>query len=292
MNFLDFSSSLTINDESCITIGSFDGFHLAHKFLINLTLKMSKFLNMKSLIFTFVEHPHLNRDLILTKEEKLEMIKNFGFDYLILLKRDIFDIKSEDFLRILKHKYKVKWIVIGYNHRFGNNREGDRMLLSRSIEDFGFGLTIVPPIDFEGIEISSSNIRRLIKDGNIDLANKLLGYNYFIRGEVIKGKGLGKKLGFPTINIKFNQEKLIPKQGVYLSKVFIREKAYYSATYVNQLIESYIFDFNEEIYGELVKVEFIKFISEAKKFDNLDDLKKKIEKDVNIALNFLSEQPL
>ncbi|MEO0143331.1 MAG: bifunctional riboflavin kinase/FAD synthetase [candidate division WOR-3 bacterium] len=290
MKFLNFSSS-KIEDETCITIGSFDGFHLAHKLLINVTLDLSKYFNIRSLIFTFIEHPHLNKDLILTKDEKLEMLKNFNFDYVVLLDRSVFDIKREEFLKILKENFKVKWIVIGYNHKFGNRREGDKVFLSQNVENFKFGLIIMPPIELEGIEISSSNIRKFIKEGKIEIANKLLGYNYFVKGEVIKGKGLGKEIGFPTINIKVSEEKLIPKQGVYLTKSYIKNKIYYSATYVGQVIESYVFDFNEEIYGEIVKTEFIKFISEAKKFDNLEDLRKKIERDVRIALNFLSEQP-
>jgi len=286
MTFLDFFNS-KIKEKTAITIGSFDGFHLAHKFIINLTIQTSKLLNSKSLIFVFIEHIYKNSDLILTKEEKLEMLKNFDIDFIVLLDKRTFEITREEFLKILKENFNVSWIIVGYNHRFGYKRQGDTFFLNENIKNYEFGLTIVPPIKVENIEISSSNIRKFIKEGKIEIANKLLGYNFFLKGSVKKGKGIGNKLGFPTANIIIENEKIMPLEGVYLTKTYIENEAFFSATYVKDIVETHIFNFNRDIYGEIIKVEFIRRISDIMKFENFDELKKKIENDIKIAKNLI-----
>mgnify|MGYP000104627054 CR=1 FL=1 len=286
MLILDFFNS-KINEKTSITIGSFDGFHLAHKFIINLTIKTSKLLNSKSLVFVFVEHIYKNSDLILTKEEKLEILKNFDIDFVVLLDKRAFEITREEFLKALKENFNVVWIIVGYNHRFGYKREGDTIFLNENIKNYEFGLTIVPPIKIENIEISSSNIRRFIKEGKIEIANKLLGYNFFLKGSVIKGKGIGNKLGFPTANITIEKEKIIPLEGVYLTKTYIENNEFFSASYVKDVVETHIFNFQGDIYGKTIKVEFIKRISDIIKFENFDELKKKIENDIKIAKDLI-----
>ncbi len=277
-----------ISDRTCMTIGSFDGLHMAHRFLIDITIQNSKALGLKSMIFTFIEHPHLDQDLILTKDEKLEFLKGFNADYVVLLDRSAMSIKKDEFIEILRTNFNVSWIVIGYNHRFGKNREGDSLYLAKNVNNFRYGLTIVPPIQYEGIDVSSSNIRKLIKDGNVELANKLLTYNFFLKGKVVKGKGIGKKLGFPTANLQINPQKILPKRGVYLTKTYIDELTYHSATYVGDIVETYIFNFEENIYDKLIKIEFIKRISDEVKFSDVESLKRKIENDINLAKEALS----
>ncbi|MCS7245857.1 MAG: riboflavin biosynthesis protein RibF [candidate division WOR-3 bacterium] len=275
-----------IKEKLCATVGTFDGLHLAHKFIINLTINTSKFLETKSAIFAFVEHIYRNKDLILTKDEKIEMLKKIPLDYLILLGKDTFSIRREEFLEILKKRFNVFWVVVGYNHRFGYMKEGNRTYLSEVLENFEFGLTIVPPIKLGNIEISSSNIRKFIKSGEIEIANKLLGYNFFIEGKVIKGKGLGKKIGFPTANIYIPNAKIIPALGIYASRTIIDNSIFYSVSYVGEIVENHIFDFNENIYDKQIRVEFLKKISDVEKFESIENLRKKIEKDILRAREF------
>lgn len=286
MIFLDFFNS-KIKEKTTMTIGSFDGFHLAHKFIINLTIQTSKLLNSKSLIFVFIEHLYKNSDLILTKGEKLEMLENFNVDFVVLLDKRTFEITREEFLRILKENFNVNWIIVGYNHRFGYQRQGDTLFLNENVKNYDFGLTIVPPIKIENIEISSSNIRKFIKEGKIEIANKLLGYNFFLKGIVKKGKGVGKKLGFPTANITIESEKIIPFEGVYLTKTYIEDNEFFSASYVKDTVETHIFNFNGNLYGKTIKVEFIKRISDIVKFEDFDELKRKIENDIKIAKDLI-----
>jgi riboflavin kinase/FMN adenylyltransferase len=287
MLILDFFNS-KIKEKTSVTIGSFDGFHLAHKFIINLTIQTSKLLNSKSLIFIFIEHLYKNSDLILTKEEKLEMLKNFDVDFVVLLDKRTFEITREEFLKILKENFNVNWIIVGYNHRFGYKRQGDTFFLNENIKNYEFGLTIVPPIKIENIEVSSTNIRKFIKEGKIEIANKLLGYNFFLEGVVEKGKGFGRQIGFPTANIKVKDEKIIPFEGVYLTKTYIENNEFFSASYVKDTIETYIFNFNENLYNKVIKVEFIRRISDVLKTESVEELKRKIENDINLAKSLIS----
>jgi riboflavin kinase / FMN adenylyltransferase len=287
MLILDFFNS-KIKEKTSVTIGSFDGFHLAHKFIINLTIQTSKLLNSKSLIFIFIEHLYKNSDLILTKEEKLEMLKNFDVDFVVLLDKRTFEITREEFLKILKENFNVNWIIVGYNHRFGYKRQGDTFFLNENIKNYEFGLTIVPPIKIENIEVSSTNIRKFIKEGKIEIANKLLGYNFFLEGVVEKGKGFGKQIGFPTANIKVKDEKIIPFEGVYLTKTYIENNEFFSASYVKDTIETYIFNFNENLYNKVIKVEFIRRISDVLKTESVEELKRKIQNDINLAKSLIS----
>jgi riboflavin kinase/FMN adenylyltransferase len=287
MLILDFFNS-KIKEKTSVTIGSFDGFHLAHKFIINLTIQTSKLLNSKSLIFIFIEHLYKNSDLILTKEEKLEMLKNFDVDFVVLLDKRTFEITREEFLKILKENFNVNWIIVGYNHRFGYKRQGDTFFLNENIKNYEFGLTIVPPIKIENIEVSSTNIRKFIKEGKIEIANKLLGYNFFLEGVVEKGKGFGRQIGFPTANIKVKDEKIIPFEGVYLTKTYIENNEFFSASYVKDSIETYIFNFNENLYNKVIKVEFIRRISDVLKTESVEELKRKIENDINLAKSLIS----
>jgi riboflavin kinase/FMN adenylyltransferase len=287
MLILDFFNS-KIKEKTSVTIGSFDGFHLAHKFIINLTIQTSKLLNSKSLIFIFIEHLYKNSDLILTKEEKLEMLKNFDVDFVVLLDKRTFEITREEFLKILKENFNVNWIIVGYNHRFGYKRQGDTFFLNENIKNYEFGLTIVPPIKIENIEVSSTNIRKFIKEGKIEIANKLLGYNFFLEGGVEKGKGFGRQIGFPTANIKVKDEKIIPFEGVYLTKTYIENNEFFSASYVKDTIETYIFNFNENLYNKVIKVEFIRRISDVLRTESVEELKRKIENDINLAKSLIS----
>ena len=287
MLILDFFNS-KIKEKTSVTIGSFDGFHLAHKFIINLTIQTSKLLNSKSLIFIFIEHIYKNSDLILTKEEKLEMLKNFDVDFVVLLDKRTFEITREEFLKILKENFNVNWIIVGYNHRFGYKRQGDTFFLNENIKNYEFGLTIVPPIKIENIEVSSTNIRKFIKEGKIEIANKLLGYNFFLEGVVEKGKGFGRQIGFPTANIKVKDEKIIPFEGVYLTKTYIENNEFFSASYVKDTIETYIFNFNENLYNKVIKVEFIRRISDVLRTESVEELKRKIQNDINLAKSLIS----
>ncbi len=293
----DFSS----NKKSIVTIGTFDGVHLGHKVILNRLNEIAKKTKNKSILLTFFPHPRhvLHTDdqemkLINTLDEKKVLLEKTGLDNLVVheFTKKFSRIKSANFVRdILVEKLKVHTLVIGYDHHFGRNREGSFQELTALAGLYDFNIEMISPQLFEEAAVSSTKIRQLIEKGEMEKANHYLGYEFYLKGKVIKGDSLGKTIGFPTANIEVNNKwKLHPADGVYAVKVMLKESEYmgmmnigFKPTFENKekTLEVNVFNFNDDIYGEELEIKFVKKVREEKKFENLDALKQQLQIDKN-----------
>lgn len=289
---------------SVVVLGNFDGIHIGHRELINKANEMSKKLGLKSLVFTFNPHPSFvlaNKepvDLIYLSDEKARIIDDI--DLFVEYPYDLETAKMtpEDFLsEIVCKQLNAKVIIVGEDYRFGNKRKGDIGLLERLSTKYGYKLIAIKKVSYDNDIISSTWIRKEIKDGHIEQGNKLLGHNFSILGKVVEGKKNGRKLGFPTANIKPSKNKLLPPNGVYLSIIYVNNIKYNSITNVGtnptlngeeKVVETHILDFNEDIYGQEVVVELVKFIRKEKKFNSLDELKEAISENVEYLKKYIA----
>lgn len=273
----------TTLDESIGAIGFFDGVHLGHQRLINTAIDKAKNENIYSSCITFKHDPYevikkiSTTDHLNSLKTRLSLIENLGVDIIYLLDFDkkMASLKPEDFIKLLKY-LKIKSLCCGPDFRFGEKGSGNPELLNHYLPT-----TIVPFEMFDQEKISSSIIEKLIMMGNIEKANEQLGYYYFLIGEVIHGNKVGRTINFPTANLKVN-ELIIPKSGIYLGYAIVEDKIYkaminigYNPTINKQeqlRIEAYLLDFNEEIYGEIIQVGFIKRLRDEIKFNSKDEL--------------------
>ncbi len=284
--------------KSIITIGTFDGIHLGHQKIIKTLVKESLSKNLLANILTFFPHPRmvLNKDLkiklidtIIEKEKKL---KNLGVNTLIIhpFTKEFSKMTSVEFTRdILIKKLNIYKIILGYDHRFGKNRESSVKDLIELGIDYNFKVEVLDAKKINSINISSTKIRKAIQTGDINKANLYLGRNFEINGNVVKGKGIGKKIGFPTANIIIKENyKLIPHKGVYLIKAKIKNKSYYGMMNIgnrptlngkNETLEVNIFNFNENIYGKSLAIFFLNKIRNEIKFDSIEKLSNQLQKD-------------
>jgi len=286
--------------------GNFDGIHLGHKALIEEGKKLGEIFKTKLILLSFEPHPYLlfhkwrKNFLITTMEEKKEMLKNYGVNELWIMNfneklaetpPEIFAFKLLD-LPLLR-------VILGPDHTFGKDKKGNIFTIIEIAREKGKIVTVFPYITYKNRKISSTRIRELIEEGEIEEANKLLGYKYFLTGRRVKGKGRGKKLGYPTINLKVPEEKLKPKPGVYIIEAQIKNKKYKGLMYYgsrptfnerNKIFELYLFNFKNDIKEEKIKVFVHKFIREDIKFKNEKELIKQIEKDINIGYTYFLEK--
>jgi riboflavin kinase/FMN adenylyltransferase len=240
---------------------------------------------MKILLITFRKHPRLDENLLFSEDEKMEFLENLGVDFVLLLEREDMEIKAEEFLRILIENFGVKRLVMGFNHRFGKDKEGDPPFIISKMEDFPIEVLVFPPIKINGITVSSSNIRKLLLDGRVEEVIPLLGRRYSLKGRKVRGRGFGRILGFPTANLEVDREKLIPKDGVYA--VYLPELDKFGVMHIGERptfslgksLEVHILDFDGDV-GETLKVEFIRRIRDVKKFESEDELREAIAKDI------------
>ena len=294
-------------NKTIITIGTFDGVHLGHKVILNRLNKISKKTKHKSVLLTFFPHPRhvLQKDdqemkLINTLNEKQYLLEKVGLDNLVMheFTKEFSRIRSINFVRdILVEKLNVHTLVIGYDHHFGRNREGSIAELKVLSELYDFNIEMISPQLFQDVTVSSTKIRQLLEKGEIEKANHYLGYDFFINGEVVKGNGIGKTIGFPTANILIkNKWKLLPSDGVYAVKVNINDRCFKGMMNIGQKptvdgkgksLEVHIFDFSNDIYGKAIKVKVIKRIRDEKKFKDLQGLKKQLFIDKNRVIQIL-----
>lgn len=284
--------------ESVVTIGNFDGLHMGHQVLLKKAIEYAKANNVTSIVFTFKNHPvnYFRPDSIkniITNEEKVKILKSMGVDYVINILFDEYmtKISGYDFVKeILLDTLGAKKIIVGHDFTFARNKEGNIKLLQELSTQYGFSLEIVNPIKLDDVRISSTYIRKLISDGNVEDVYKYLGRNYKLSGEVIHSKKLGRTIGFPTANISINENMIVPKIGIYATKVYISGETYYGATNVgynptvngeNLSIETNILEFNEDIYGKIITIEFLERIRDEKKFNGIEELKSQLKKDTN-----------
>jgi riboflavin kinase/FMN adenylyltransferase len=285
---------------SVLTIGSFDGIHLGHKKLMELTKEAALKFNSVSIVLTFYPHPlkvlkpERKIHLITTFDKKIELIRHIGIDYLIYINftPEFSKMTPEDFIKdVIYSKLKPLRIIVGHDFSFGNGKTGNTSLLEKLAVELGFDLIVVSPVKVDGQIVSSTLIRKLVLSGDVSLVKNFLSRYYSVHGNVIKGSGRGKLIGYPTANI-IPEEELFPKDGVYASIVKIDNKIYNAVsntgsnpTFLNESrrIESYIFNYNDDLYNKDIEVFFIKRLRDEIKFDSVNSLKAKIKEDVDIA---------
>jgi len=287
-------------NKAVVTIGAFDGVHIGHKKILNRLTELSSLVNGESVLITFWPHPRfvLKKDaepigLLNTLEEKIHLLDSYKIDHLLILNfnEEFAKLTADAFIEnILIKSIGTRFLVLGYDHRFGNNREGSIDYLNANKERFGIESIEIPKQEIESLAISSTLIRKALLNGDSTVANQNLGYPYLLRGFVIEGNKLGRTIGFPTANIFIeDQDKLIPKNGVYAVYVYIEGERYKGMLNIGvrptinndkrRTIEVHIFDFNEDVYGKTVRLELITYIRDEVKFNGIDALIEQLKKD-------------
>ncbi|WP_262711480.1 bifunctional riboflavin kinase/FAD synthetase [Chryseobacterium sp. SNU WT5] len=268
----------------------FDGVHLGHQSIISKLNAISKGKDLESAILTFWPHPRKvfspsdDLKLLNTIEEKKYLLEKNDLQHLFLKEfdEDFRNLTGEEFVKqVLVNKLKVQHLIIGYDHTFGKNKSGDFSLLKKLGPECGFEVEQVEAVNYKDLNISSTQIRNALSSGEIISANEMLGYNYSITGKVVHGKKIGRTIGYPTANIEVDAIKLLPKKGAYIVDVFVNNTPYKgmlsigtNPTVEGKLIttEVYILDFNDDIYGEEISVNFRDFLHEEIKFESLEKL--------------------
>jgi len=291
-----------------VTTGTFDGVHCGHMEILNRLKTLAKERNGETVLVSFhphprtVIHPDFDTKLIHTIDEKIERLEKAGIDHFVIIPftKEFSRTSSLEFVRdILIQKLNTKILVIGYDHQFGRNREGSIADLEEFAITYGFEIEQIPVQTFEDINISSTKIRKALAEGDIDMANKYLGYEFFLTGNVIHGQKLGKLIGFPTANIDVhNENKLIPTNGVYAVQVRINKACFGGMLNIGskptvsesnqRSIEVHVFDFNEDLYGQEISVHFKRRIRSEQKFDGVEALGDQLQIDKTSALEILA----
>lgn len=286
---------------SYVALGSFDGLHSGHLSLVNKIIELANENKGRSIVYTFKNHPRTlikgatPPKLLMDNESKEEILEALGVDliYFEEFNEEYMKLTPEGFIKYLCEKFKVKGIVVGFNYRFGYKNIGNIEMLKELSTKYGYELYVMEPCNYENEVISSTRIRDELLNGNVDKAMKMLNRPYIIKGKVVHGKKLGRTIGFSTANLDYSKEALIPRKGVYYTNVQWQGKIYKGITSVGNnptvngdklTIETYILDFNNDLYGHNIKVYFIKKIRDEKKFNSIDDLVIQLKKDKDYAL--------
>ncbi|MCZ6692877.1 MAG: bifunctional riboflavin kinase/FAD synthetase [Bacteroidetes bacterium] len=290
-----------------VTSGTFDGVHLGHKVILKRLIQLAKKRQGESVVLTFWPHPRFvlypndtSLKLLSTFQEKASYLSDLGIDHLIKIEftKKFSQLSSEEFIHnILIDKIGTKLLVIGYDHRFGKNREGSFQYLANNSHKYGFEIEEIPRQDIENIAVSSTKIRNALESGEIKTANEFIGNNYSLTGKVIKGSQIGRDLGFPTANIVVEESyKLIPADGAYAVKIGYQDRWYNGMLNIGfrptvngttRTIETHIFDFNQNLYGQVLTIGFVEKIRGEKKFENLEALSKQLTLDRKDAMKIL-----
>lgn len=288
----------------CLALGNFDGVHKGHQELISKAVKTAKKHGIKSAVFTFSNHPRNTIagkkpvENIIYNEEKAELIETLGVDYLfdIPFTEDIQTMDAIDFVeKLIVDKFQAAETFCGFNYKFGYKAGGNVKVLRACAKEMGFTANVVNPVTVEGEVVSSTLIRGLVKSGEVDECFKYLGRNYSIGGEVVVGNRLGRTLGFPTSNIMIDENMITPPNGVYVTNAIYNGVTYPSVTNVGvkptigqykKNMETHIFNFNKELYGKHIRIEFLKMTREEVKFSNVEELSAQIARDCQEAKAF------
>ncbi|MFV0182612.1 bifunctional riboflavin kinase/FAD synthetase [Empedobacter falsenii] len=274
-----------------LTLGMFDGAHIGHQSILKQLNTIAKEIDGESVLITFNPHPRMvlqpNCDLkfLNTLEEKENVLRQFGLEHLIIqaFTKEFSQVTSVEFVKnFLVDQLHIDTLVIGYDHHFGKNREGNFEQLQVLSKEYGFNLIQLKAVEENDVAVSSTKIRNALIEGNISYANKALNYNYPLSGKVVHGDKIGRTLGFPTANLQVDPNKLIPKDGVYAVDVFVDNQKYlgllsigFRETVTNtreHRVEVNILDFDQTIYGETIRLEFLERLRDEKKFNSLDEL--------------------
>lgn len=282
---------------TCIALGNFDGIHLGHKKLIMSMVKESTKLHLTPSVLLFSKHPKevllgKSPQLITSLKDKHEILEDLGVKtiYETDFTQEFRKLSPEDFIkRILLEKLNMKSVFVGFDYRFGHKASGDINILKELAHKYNFKVNILDPVYDEKRVLSSTEIRNHIIEGNISLANEMLDRSYKIKGQVVHGNKIGRTLGFPTANIELLSNYPVPKIGIYQTKTTVGGKEYISVTSIGTnptvggdiiKIETYILDFDEYIYDQNLEIEFIEYLRGEMKFENLEELKVQMKKDV------------
>lgn len=296
MEVIKVDLSICVEEESYIALGNFDGVHLGHKVLIDSVVNNAKKNNLPSSVLIFKEHTKntiqgKKQELLTSTKYKYKILEELNIDYVYEMDFNevIMKMKPEEFVEsFLVKNLKIKGIVVGFDYRFGHKAQGNIKILEKLCKKNNIDLLVIDAIYDNDNVISSTRIRNLIREGNIKEANHLLGRLFLINGKVIKGKGLGRTLGFPTANLALDESYVIPKYGVYAGVVKVDEVEYVAAINIGinptfkeeQKLEAYLLDFNGDLYEKEVEIQLIEYLRPEIKFDKVEDLISQMEKDI------------
>jgi len=291
---------------SVITIGTFDGVHEGHQQIIEALKAEARAVNGEAVIITFdphprmIVHPHTHLHLINTLEEKIELLSRTGIDHLVVVPftKEFSDQSAEAYIEhFLIGKFHPHSIIIGYDHHFGHDRKGNFRLLENNAAHFQYKLLEIPKHVLDSIGVSSTKIRKAIQESQIETANRLLGYDFFFEGKVVPGDKLGRQLGYPTANLEYtSKEKIHLGYGVYAVNVELDGKIKKGMLSIGERptlnrpgekVEVNIFDFDQDIYGKILRVTVKKFLREQVKYDSLELLIEQLHKDKENSLEVL-----
>lgn len=305
------AQTFTSSKGTVVTIGTFDGVHIGHKKIIGRLVESAQSNHWESLVLTFFPHPRmvLQKDtgikLINTIDERASLLKNQGLDHLVIhpFTREFSRMPAVDFVKeILVNQLQAKKVIIGYDHRFGKNRNADITDLKKYGKQFGFEVEEISKQELEDVAISSTKVRKALDAGDIARANGYLGYPIMLNGTVVKGKKLGREIGYPTANLDILETyKLIPAQGVYMVQCYMDEKCVYGMMNIgtnptvggeNQTVETYFFDFEGDLYGKQLNIQLLARIREEKKFESIEQLVDAMKKDESFCRSWIKEHKL
>lgn len=291
-----------------VTIGTFDGVHVGHQHILSKLREIASEIGGETVILTFFPHPRMilhpedqNLKLISTMAEKAELLEKAGIDHLIItpFTRDFSNLTAEEYIqKVLIDKIGTKRIVVGYDHRFGKDRQGGLAELIEKGPVHGFEVLEIPEQDIHAIAVSSTQVRKAILAGEVTLAHEFLGYPFMITGKVVRGDQIGRSLGYPTANLFVEEAyKLIPADGIYAAQVSVGTRKFSGMAYIGHRptingmyrnIEVNIFDFDEDIYDETIRIHFLHFLRGDEKFSSLEDLKVQLGKDKHDIMAMIS----
>lgn len=280
--------------KTVVALGSFDGLHAGHLRLMEKAVEIARLTNAKSMVNTFTNHPLTIIDkskvpkLIMDNETKTQLLEKLNIEVVNYAEFDkkLMLMSAEEFIYNTIKYYNASAFVIGFNHKFGYKNSGDINLMKRLSTELNFKLHIVEPIKYMDGVISSTRIRKSISDGNVDEANKMLLRPFCLKGKVVRGRQIGRTFGFPTANLEYNRQFILPKNGVYYTAVEVENNLYRGITNIGSnptissnnptTVETNILNFDKDIYNKIIKVHFVKRIRDEKKFDSVEELKKEL----------------
>ena len=304
MEIIPFNKEIRLPYRPVMTIGMFDGVHIGHQKLLSILKLKAKKYNTKPIVITFDKHPQLilkpenlnnKLGLLQTNEERFEKLRSLDIEEIITIHftKEFASLSAKEFIKLLAEKYSPQYLLLGYDNHFGNKSSVEFNDLIQYSKELGIILERTSDcIFYKDIEVSSTQIRKALAQGNVKLAQAMLNESYVISGEVEKGNQVGRTIGFPTANIKVDKYKLLPLFGVYATEVKIEDKEYKGITNIGNrptingskvTIEVNIFNYSGDLYGKKIKISLKEFIREEKKFQDLDELKKQIEIDIEKA---------
>ena len=283
------------------TIGFFDGVHLGHNYLLEQLKSEAQQRGMQSVVVTFANHPRLFFDpncalkQLTLSDEKFDLLKQKGVDEVVMLQFDdkLSKLTSREFMQLLVEHHDVKVLLMGYDHRFGSDRGTSFDEYVAYGKQIGVEVKRCDGFSESEVMVSSSKVRRALELWDIPLANKFLGYKYFVKGRVVEGQKIGRQIGFPTANLQIDSLKLIPSDGVYVVEVVVGDREYRGVLNIGtrptvsgdkRTIEVHIIEYEgAELYGEELELRFLRFLRHEQRFSSLEDLREQIRKDFNRA---------